>query len=207
VGEGGENLEKLAAMPLDPAGLSAAVGSMVDDNRVDWEAEQAELFASAPLAASGDYKPAKRMGRPPGALNKTTDEWRAYFLRHYRSPLFFLGDLIAADPFALHAAIVDADQGAGLERSVSVLAVINAQRAAAEALAPYVHRKQPIAIDAGEDKSVPLIQMVQVGADGLAALFPQRAGIAQEFDAMPAADGDEVASAKSPAGDEGGPSA
>lgn len=144
------------APPLDPSGIAPALASLEAERRLDPGREQDELFASSPLfASSAALRPVRGRGRPPGAQNKTTDEWRAYFLRSYRSPMFALGDLVASDPIALLEAIRKADGDDG--RAVSLLDVLNLQRACASDLMAYLHRKQPIAIDGGEDKQMPLI--------------------------------------------------
>ncbi|GIK50347.1 MAG: hypothetical protein BroJett013_30440 [Alphaproteobacteria bacterium] len=200
--------EKLAAMPLDPAGIGAALGALDVEGKLDVEAEQVDLFASSPLFA-GDrvLQPVRGAGRPPGARNKTTEEWKAFWLRHYRSPLLFLGDLISANPFQLHAAIRAADGAAGVEREISVMDVINLQRGAAADVAPFVHRKQPIAIDAGDDKSVPLIAMFQLDPASLQHAIAQAAENAGELALVPAPLEGEVAAAKSQPQGEGGASA
>lgn len=195
-------LAEAAAAPRTPDGLEAALASLEPDARLEAEAESGDLFAGSPLHGRADLRPVRGRGRPPGSLNKTTDEWRAYFLRHYRSPLLTLGDLIAADPLALHGAIVAADQAVGGKGEVSLLAVLQLQLGAATALAPYVHRKQPIAIDAGEDKDVPLIAQFILDAASLARAQRPAAG-APVVDVEPVAETAEVAGQKSqnPGGD------
>lgn len=188
---------------LDPAGIGAALDALDVEGRIDFEAEQVELFESSPLFAAKGAKatlaPVRARGRPPGSLNKTTDDWRNFFLRHNRSPLFWLGDLVASNPVELLKLVRDVDGEDG--RAISLLDVIALQRGAAEALAPYLHRKQPIAIDAGEDKPLPLFQLVQVMPGAIGA---QVAGNAGEIGAAFEVVGNEVAQAKSHDGDEAG---
>lgn len=196
--------------PLDPAGLPAAVEALAPEGRLDAAAEQAELFETSPLlgdpARGEDLVPLKRRGRPPGALNKTTDDWKNYLLRNFRSPLIALAELATADPFALTRAIRAADKENRCDRDVSVMEVIVLQKAAAAELAPFVHRKQPIAIDAGEDKPLPMIQQLIVGADGVRALFPEKHAYSDASDVEPLAIEAEVAPKKSHVSQEEGPS-
>lgn len=195
------NSENLADMPRSGEGIAAALNALDVEGKLDVEEEAQDLFDTSPLlAAQPTLAPVRARGRKPGSLNRTTDEWRNYWLRHYRSPLLWLGDLITADPFALHQAIRAADGNEEGARRVSLLDVINLQRGAAEALAPYLHRKQPIAIDGGEDKQLPVIQQLIVGADAVARIFPQRTENADDLAYTPV----EVADAKSHDDDEGG---
>lgn len=68
---------------------------------------QPELFADAddaPLpmpAAKGVSGP--KGGRPKGARNRTTEEWRAFILSRYRSPAVFLAELYSRTPAELSA--------------------------------------------------------------------------------------------------------
>jgi hypothetical protein len=171
-------------MPLDPKGMAAAVEAV----------SQGDLFADAPLFAGGQVK--RPGGRPPGAMNKTTKDWVSFMRAHYRSPLLFLADTMSANTFDLAEAIRRHDRAAGVKREVSVLDVLAVQRSAAENLAPYLHRKQPIAVDGGEDKPLPTILQVTLGA-GLAgqsavaeALIPLEVAAEKSHDADD--DGDEA---------------
>jgi hypothetical protein len=138
--------------PLDPKGMAAAVEAAL----------QPDLFEGSPLFGGGQVK--RPGGRPPGAVNKTTAAWRDFMLANYRSPLLFLADTMSADTFELADRIRETDRAKGVKREVSVLDVLAIQRSAAESLAPYLHRKQPIAVDAGEDKPLPTILQVTLGA-------------------------------------------
>lgn len=195
-----EGVNLAEGLPLDPGGIAASLDALGVEGRIDHGQEQVDLFASSPLFASTEgqaLRPVRGAGRPPGALNKTTDDWRAYWLRHYRSPLLLLGDLITADPFKLHKAIRDADVRAGVEREVSVMDVIALQRGAATDIAPYVHRKQPIAIDGGEDKALPLIVMATLDPSQMRSAIAQAAEMAGDLQLVPALLEGEVAAEKS----------
>lgn len=133
-------------------------------------AEQVELFADAddapmPMpAAKGVSGP--QGGRPRGARNRSTEEWRHYILSRYRSPLVFLMELAARSPadlardlglYKYHegklvtAEVEDQD---GTKHRVPVLdtgAAFSAQVDAAKAALPYLHQRQPLAIEAKGD--------------------------------------------------------
>lgn len=184
----------LATMPTDGAGLATALAEVAD--RPPADDQQLDLFASSPLAA-GDrdkvFSYVRGRGRPPGSSNKSTDDWRNFLLQRVRSPLLFMADLISADPFALAEAIRKSD-ARDEAAEVSVLAIIQLQRQAAADLAPYLHRKQPIAIDAGEDKPMPTIHQVIVQG---VQYFAQGADKAHVLDIEPIPADAEVAGGKS----------
>ena len=171
-------------MPRDGEGLGAAVGALAPEGKLEDEVSQEDLFAASPLLGredAGALVPQRARGRPAGAQNKTTQAWRDWLLKHYRSPLLGLADLASADPIAL----------AELLACTRLEAVRLVKDAQAE-LAPYLHRKQPIAIDAGEDKSLPLIVF---DLAGLQRAYPAAAAVV-EAELVPVETG-EVAGRKS----------
>ncbi len=100
----------------------------------------AEGMALAKGARSGP-------GRPKGSKNKSSEEWAEYILKQYRSPLIFLAETYNR-PVGLLAAELKCDR----------LEAFKIQMAAAKELAPYVHQKQPQALELGGEKGlVPLI--------------------------------------------------
>jgi hypothetical protein len=177
----GLGAEALASLPRDPSGLPAALDRLDPGAPPGAAQETADLFAGSSLFG-GDQGAAllaksRKGGRPAGSTNKTTDAWRDFILANYRSPLLFLADFIAADAFALHEALRDADRAQGVgDRETRLIDVLALQKQAAESLAAYVHRKQPIAIDAGEDKPLPSIQQVIVQGEAAQAIFGPNAG-------------------------------
>ena len=90
----------------------------------------------------------RKPGRPKGAKNKSTKEWVEYFLNTVKeSPLMFLGRLYAQETVALARKMQCKREDA-----------LKLQVAAANACLPYVHQKQPIAIETGGDE-LPTIQI------------------------------------------------
>ena len=181
----------LAGLPLQPptgVAIAEAIGAAPDGAGADWAAEQADLFAGSELLAEREGL-VKRRGRPPGAQTRSTAEWRTFLLAHFRSPLIGLLEIAACDPVELAAMIRTADRTNGVDREVSVLDVLQLQRACRDSAAPYLHRRQPLAIDAGEGKPLPSITQVIVASAEIVA--------AQGFDGLAPM---EVAAQKSPDG-------
>lgn len=98
------------------------------------------------LTGSGELDK-KAPGRPKGARNRSTEEWRRYFLSKHKSPLMVLGELY-------NKPLEELKDELKCER----LEAFKLQLSAAQAVLPYVHQKQPLAI---EDKSgnIPVINI------------------------------------------------
>lgn len=75
-------------------------------------------------------------GRPPGARNKRTLEWAEYLLTRYASPLEVLAQMAVARVDELAASL-----------GCTKLEAFQEKRQAAIALVPYVHQKQPLAVN------------------------------------------------------------
>lgn len=96
----------------------------------------------------------KKAGRPKGAKNRSTEEWRQYFFaRISKSPLIMLGELYCKNTADL-----------AREMSCDRIDALKTQVAAANAVLPYVHQKQPIAIESIGD-NVPCIYINVSKAD------------------------------------------
>lgn len=74
-------------------------------------------------------------GRPQGSVNKRTAEWVEYIETRYRSPLIFLAEAFNRPAIALAA-----------ELGCEPLEAFKLQVDAAKNLAPYLHQKQPLAV-------------------------------------------------------------
>lgn len=79
---------------------------------------------------------AKRIGRPPGAVNRATADWRAYILARYPSPLVAL-----AETYSRPVEVLAAELGCTKAEAMAMQ-----MRAAAE-LAPYLHGKMPVEVN------------------------------------------------------------
>lgn len=137
--------------------IVGAIGGVVDD-----EGRQVDLFendeAPLPLPAKGVSGP--KGGRPKNARNKSTEETVRWFLSQHRSPLSVMANIYGQPTAELFQALqAMADQHAkvkigedGIERVVGAMrvdpvAVLKLQLAAAQAVAPYIHKQQPKAIE------------------------------------------------------------
>lgn len=98
----------------------------------DTEKVSSSLPARAPLS-----QPEERgRGRPKGATNKSTKEWVEFFMnRVKKSPLLFLGELYSQNTEDLARKMLCEREDA-----------LKMQIAAANAVLPYVHQKQPVAV-------------------------------------------------------------
>lgn len=91
-------------------------------------------------------------GRPPGAKNKSTKAWTEYILGRYSSPLVALAETYSRTVEDLAAAL-------GLKNPSfeQRLDLFKLQLQCAKELSPYVHQKQPLAIEGGEHGLMTLI--------------------------------------------------
>ena len=132
--------------------------------------------ASLPLASEeGNLLPPKPeppkrgRGRPEGARNKRTQEVADYLLSRYRSPLEVL-----AETYSLPVEVLAQKLGCTRYEAKKL------QLAAADKLAPYLHQKQPVAIDPGDGGLVSLVIQAAGPAGGSA---PAEGGVV--LDMMP----------------------
>lgn len=90
----------------------------------------------------------RKAGRPKGARNKSTKEWVDYFMNKIgESPLIVLGKLYTKDTKEL-----------AREMCCDRLDALKMQISAASAVLPYVHQKQPVAIEVASEE-LPTIQI------------------------------------------------
>lgn len=115
------------------------------------EPAQGSLFGATPLDPDGVGElPAEKRGpgRPAGSKNKSTEEWSRFILTRYRSPLIGLAEIAQATPLALQDELGGAPSETN-KGGVSLAECVKIIMAAQQALAPYLHQKQPTAIDTG----------------------------------------------------------
>lgn len=100
-----------------------------------------------PDGEGGDQVPAQRSpGRPKGARNKRTTEMLDYIGGQYGLPAVRLAQLYSADPQVLAS-----------RYSLKLKEALELQKSAAIALLPYMHQKQPLAIDLEKKSTVTLV--------------------------------------------------
>lgn len=148
-----------ADFPTETCGLQVAVAEAQansDHSCVRSPGEQASFFGLSPIEDGQTARelgaPVRGKGRPPGAKNKNTEAWREFILTQFPSPLQGLAN-IAFRPLQDMAKELGADKPT-FDQMMECLKV---QIACMKELAPYLHSKQPIAIDGGEHGLIQLI--------------------------------------------------
>jgi hypothetical protein len=125
-------------------GLAAALEATGPGEPPVAPVEQLPLLPADQLEALPDDATARRQaltqprrgpGRPPGARNRSTEDWRRYLLSKYRSPLEALAEAYSR-PVRDLAAELDC-------KPIEAFAV---QMRAAADLAPYLHGKMPVEV-------------------------------------------------------------
>lgn len=146
----------------DKLGIQAAVAELHDPARAPGvQAEQLALLPTGSNAVQGAKNTAelddspRGAGRPAGAKNRSTEQWKRYLLNRGGSPLVHLQD-------ASNATVQEFAEKLGWPVGMKLpfekaLEIVKLQLACAEKLAPYVHQKQPLAIDTGEGGLMTLV--------------------------------------------------
>lgn len=158
----------MADLTGEKSGISTAVADAVAISGADAlpQSMDGEQLALLPLhnggvlapAENGGFSPPRGRGRPPGAKNKNTEAWREYLLSRYQSPLIALAEIYSR-PVTQIAAELGFTKVGAIGRTATpeeLLKLLELQIECAEKLAPYVHQKQPLAIEAGSGGLIPL---------------------------------------------------
>jgi len=147
-----------ATVPLTEGGIEAALAKVAKAVGAPPGASRAQQLALIPTAATAEPDPGVQRtgapGRPKGATNKRTEEWTDYLLRRYPSPLIALAETYAR-PLVELAREIAAIAGVPNLTVSEILELLRVQEAAKANLAPYLHSKQPLAIEA-EGGLIPL---------------------------------------------------
>lgn len=163
--------------------LAGGAGAADADGQFDLLEPVGDLPISArPLPA----KSGPQGGRPAGSRNRSTDEWRRWFLARYASPLMGLGEIYSRTPAELarelklykRVVVVREVDGRLVREEAEDEGQLDLERAfaiqleAMQAALPYVHQRQPLAIESkGEQRGILLIGDLAVGGgvmgDGL----------------------------------------
>ena len=88
-------------------------------------------------------------GRPAGSKNRSTEEWRNYLFARYRSPLIGMAEIANRDVLEL-ARELRFETDTRKAKPEELLELLKVQLACRDKLAPYLHSKMPMAIEAGE---------------------------------------------------------
>lgn len=148
-----------ADLPTETTGLQTAVAEAQADAGLPCDrspGEQASFFGLSPIESGEKARelgsPVRGKGRPPGAKNKSTEAWREFILSQFPSPLQGLAH-VAFRPLRDMAV----ELGAKHPTFDQMMECLKVQIACMKELAPYLHSKQPIAIDGGEHGLIQLI--------------------------------------------------
>jgi hypothetical protein len=143
-------------MAGEASGLATAVALAGGAGELPGGDGQAELFDD--VLADGSLptraKSGPQGGRPKGARNRSTEQWRQYLASRYTSPLIGLAEMWSRTPAELakdlelykyhEGRLVTDAEGKPLLDTGAAAAM---QLRAREAALPYWHQRQPIAID------------------------------------------------------------
>lgn len=153
----------MADLELRADGLKTAVADAHEPDAVVPGSMDAEQMALLPLPQGQARRvengkvvtPQRGVGRPKGAKNKNTKEWRDYLLSKYSSPLEMMAATMtrSVDDLAIDLGYTKLDDdGRVLRRATpeEMKACLSIQLSCAKELAPFVHQKQPQAIELGD---------------------------------------------------------
>jgi hypothetical protein len=169
----------------DTGGLSTVLRLLGASGRPDGEHSETDLFesATAQLPLPSKVERTGKAGRPKGVPNRSTAEWAAYILGRHKSPLTALAELYSRPTGELvdqlqgmadkHKSWVETKEGGRWERvAISPADVLKLQRDAAVALLPYLHKRQPIAVEV-EERPLGMVVIGDLAATDLDVLEGQ----------------------------------
>jgi hypothetical protein len=142
-------------MAEGPGGVRAALAEVLDQAEPDPDEVQGVLFDAlgedetgaldAPSPLSALLAPAKgKGGRRPGSRNKRTEAVVAWLLSQHRHPLSVMMEAYSMTPAELAARIGLVDAAGAV--TGDLLEIFKLQLRMAEAVAPYVAQRQPLAV-------------------------------------------------------------
>jgi hypothetical protein len=133
-----------------------------------------------PLSRAAVGKSTPKGGRPAGARNKSTEEWRRYLLSRYPSPLVGLIEVYTRAPADLarelglymQAEVLRENEHGRIVREVladesrpDIAAAFKIQMEALQAALPYLHQKQPLAIEPKGGAQLGILMMGEFPSD------------------------------------------
>lgn len=160
------------AMDGSKIGLTAAVSACVAAagglgdvaGNAERQLELIEADAPLPLKPATAAGTAGKAGRPRGSSNISTRQWVEYLLTRYRSPLIGLAEIYSRDCRQLAAQL-----------DCTPLEAFKVQQASMAALLPYVHKKQPMAVELEQRQLGVLTLNLGDGSTGSQIVFDSEA--------------------------------
>lgn len=168
---------------MGKSGMATAVaelggmGDLVEDHLTP---DMFEVDAPMPLTRAAVGKSTPKGGRPAGARNKSTEEWRRYLLSRYPSPLVGLIEVYSRNPADLARELGLYQQGEVLRETESgriervlladesrpdIAAAFKLQMEAMQAALPYLHQRQPLAVEAKGGAQLGILMMGEFPSD------------------------------------------
>lgn len=102
--------------------------------------------AATPVAEGGK----RGAGRPAGSKNRSTEEWRNFILSRYTSPLIGMAEIANRSVLELARELGFSSAVGRVAKPEELLELLKLQLQCMKELAPYIHSKMPMAIEAGE---------------------------------------------------------
>lgn len=129
-----------------PEGLVRVLAEHHDPAAPPPGAAAEQLALLAPAEAEAEQVERRGPGRRPGSLNRRTEQWTRYIQAAYGSPLEALARVMAGGPDRL-AAELGCDRLDAWDRWLRVC----------EAILPYLHQKQPVALNLDQAPAAPVV--------------------------------------------------
>lgn len=141
-------------------GIKGGLALAIADREAAAAGAQAEMFADAddaPLPLSR-ARSGPKGGRPAGSRNRSTEQWRQHVLSRYASPLVGLLEIAGRDvrTLAVELELFARDEDGNVRRDQrgepvlapgALIEALKIQKGCLEAALPYLHQKQPVAVE------------------------------------------------------------
>ena len=127
-------------MAGEKTAAALAIGERPLTDQAEEQLDLEDLLGLPQTAALVDLQARRGPGRPAGARNRRTTEFADYLLSRYASPMEVLAQVAVARVDELAAQL-----------GCTKLEALQEKRLAAIALVPYLHQKQPLAVNLPND--------------------------------------------------------
>lgn len=147
---------------MSGGGLRAALDHVEQAENQPMNSMHGEQLPLLPLSNSGAGAPQnagaddtrRGVGRPPGSKNKNTEAWVKFLLSQYASPLEVMAATMTRKvrDLAIDLGYIVMRDGVQIRHATpdELRECLKIQLSCAKELAPYIHQKQPQAVDLGD---------------------------------------------------------
>lgn len=135
------------------SGGGSLLGALQDEAQGQFfaSAEELDLLADnkgrLPPDALRQVRQARGRGRPPGARNQRNAKLAKWFVQQYGDPIAVLGEIMTMPTDILYQQMVLAQGGEAKNKRITGKDAFDMRIAAAKEALPYIHGKQPIAVE------------------------------------------------------------